>query len=190
MAGNNANEIRVAGTGRVLVAPLNTAVPTDTTAPWAAGWKDLGFTGNDGVKFTKKDKIDQVETWQSTSPARLVYSQRDLTVKFGLLQLNEDTVPFFFGSGSVEETSTSGTFSYDLSTQAVADERMLGIEFTDGAAVKYRFIVPRGQVTDNEDLTLVNTAAIKLAVTYTALAPTDGSPLATWLMTDPSYATA
>jgi hypothetical protein len=187
----NQNEIRVAGAGRVLIAPLGTAVPADLTTAWAAGWKDLGYTTTDGVKFNKKDKIDPVDTWQSVSPARFVYSDRDLTVKFALLQLNEDTLPFFFGGDSVSETAAgSRIYRYQVSAEPKKDDRMLGVEFTDGDTIKYRFVIHRGQVTETEELSLMRTAAIKLGVTFTALAVDSASPLATWLMNDPAFATA
>ena len=189
MAGNNANEIRVAGTGRILVAPLGTAAPTDTTAAWAAAWKDLGYTSPDGIKLSKKDKLDPVETWQSVSPARFIYSDRDLTVKFQLLQLNEDTLPFFFGGGDVAETApNSGIYKYEIQSDQGEDERALGLEFTDGADVRYRFVVPRGLVTVSDDMDLNRKGAVKLGVTFTAMATKAGAPLATWLMKDKAFA--
>ena len=191
MPGMNPNEIRVAGTGRILTASLGTPVPADVTAEWGAGWKDLGYTTSDGIKFNKKDKIDPVETWQSVSPARFVYSDRDLTVKFAMLQFNEDTLPFFFGGDEVMETSPgSGVYRYDVSAEPRMDERMLGAEFADGGTIRYRFVILRGQVTETEELTLTRTAAVKLGITFTALAIDNTAPLATWLMNDPSFAPA
>ena len=191
MPGMNPNEIRVAGTGRILTAPLGTPVPTDVTTAWPAAWKDLGYTSTDGVKFTKKDKIDPVDTWQSVSPARFVYSDRDLTIKFALLQLNEDTLPFFFGGDAVRETAEgSKLYRYDVSAEPKKDERMLGVEFADGDTIRYRFVILRGQVTETEELALTRTAAVKLGVTFTALAVDGSAPLATWLMNDPSFANA
>ncbi|WP_406296169.1 phage tail protein [Embleya sp. NBC_00888] len=191
MSGLNPNEIRVAGTGRVLVAKLGSTVPADTTAGWGASWVDLGYTSTDGIKFTKKDKIDPVDTWQSVSAARFVYSDRDLTLKFALMQLNEDTLPFFFGGDHVTETSAgSKVYKYEVGSTPKVDERMLGIEFADGDAIKYRFVIHRGQVTETDELALTRTAAIKLGVTFTALAKDDTAPLATLLMSDPAYTTA
>ncbi|MER6009380.1 phage tail protein [Streptomyces bluensis] len=190
MAGTNSKEIRVAGSGRVLIAALGTEPPADTAAAWT-GWQDLGYTTTDGVKISKKDKLDPIDTWQSVSAARFVYSDRDMSFKFQLLQLNEDTLPFFFGGGSVTETATgSGVYKYDVLAEPKFDERMLGLEFTDGDEVKYRLIVTRGQVTETEEISLVRTAPVKLGVTFTALATTDGAPLATFLMKDPNYAAA
>jgi hypothetical protein len=191
MAGNNAGEIRVAGAGRILVAPVGTTAPTDVTTAWAAGWKDLGYTSVDGVKLSKKDKLDPVETWQSVSPARFIYSDRDLTLKFQMLQLNEDTLPFFMGGDATAETATSsGIYKYDLSSEPKFNEKALGIEFTDGSAITYRFVVARGQVTETEELSLTRTASIKLGVTFTALSVDSTKPLATFLMKDPAYSTA
>lgn len=190
MAGSNAKEIRVAGSGRILVAPLGTAAPADTTAAWGADWKDLGYTTTDGVKVAKKDKIDPIDTWQSVSPARFVYSDRDLTFKFQMLQLNEDTLPFFFGGGAVAQVGTSGVYKYEMAAEPKYDERMLGVEFTDGNEVKYRLVVARGQVTETEEMALVRTAPLKLGVTYTALAVDEKAPLVTFLMKDPAYAPA
>ncbi|MBB5940081.1 phage tail tube protein [Streptomyces zagrosensis] len=188
MAGTNASEIRVAGTGRILVAPVGTVAPADTSAAWAAGWKDLGFTSQDGIKLSKKDKLDPVETWQSVSPARFIYSDRDLTVKFQLLQLNEDTLPFFMGGDTLAETATSsGIYKYELAADPKFNEKALGIEFSDGKDITYRFVISRGQVTETEELSLTRTASIKLGVTFTALAVDNTKPLATFLMKDPSY---
>jgi hypothetical protein len=189
--GTNSKEIRVAGSGRILTAPLATPVPTDISTPWAAAWRDLGYTTNDGVKIAKKDKLDPVDTWQTVSAARFVYSDRDLSFKFQLLQLNEDTLPFFFGGGAIQSAS-SGVYRYDLSGDPSFDERMLGIEFRDAGQddVVYRLIVGRGQVTETDELALVRTAPIKLGVTFTALAAEGDEPLVTFLMKDAAYAGA
>ncbi|MFD5629779.1 MULTISPECIES: phage tail protein [unclassified Streptomyces] len=191
MAGNNSSEIRVAGTGRILVAPVGTTAPADVTTAWAAAWRDLGYTSADGIKLSKKDKLDPVETWQSVSPARFIYSDRDLTLKFQLLQLNDDTLPFFMGGDAATETATSsGIYKYDLAADPKFNEKALGIEFTDGTAITYRFVISRGQVTETEELSLTRTASIKLGVTFTALAVDSTKPLATFLMKDPAYSTA
>lgn len=119
---NSSKEIRVAGTGKVLVAaPVGAtgapAAPIDTTVAWT-GWTELGYTSTDGIKLSKKDKIDQVDGWQSVSALRYIYSDRELTVKFQLLQINKSTLPFFMGGGATSllaSPAASGTFKYDLS---------------------------------------------------------------------------
>ncbi|MEC3996418.1 phage tail protein [Actinacidiphila sp. DG2A-62] len=189
---NNSSEIRIAGTGRVLVGAIGATAPStfsaDGSADWT-GWTDLGFTSSDGVTFSKKDKLDPVDTWQAVSPVRFVYSDRDLTLKFSLLQFNADTLPLFMGGGKVAAVSgaTGDVYRYDLADGPGADERALGLEFTDGGAVTYRFVIPRGQVTASDDIKLARKAAAQLGVTFTAL--NNGTdPLATFYMKDAAYA--
>ncbi|MFJ6914399.1 phage tail protein [Streptomyces sp. NPDC101133] len=194
MAGNNSSEIRVAGTGRVLIADINAPLPAafsdNPATDWGSAWTDLGYTSTDGVTFSKKDKLDPVETWQSISPARFVYADRDLTLKFSMLQFNEDTLPFFLGgkSAGFRRDATSGAVQFDVPDGPTFDERALGLEFTDGSAVTYRFVIPRGQVTATDDIKLARKAAALLGVTFTALSPGDGQALATFVMKDAAYA--
>jgi hypothetical protein len=190
MPGANASEIRVAGSGRVLVAPAGTAAPADFTKDWVSPWLDLGYTTSDGVKFTKKDKLDPVDTWQTTASVRLLYSDRDLSLKFTLLQINADTLPFFFGGGAVQ--SGAGMVSFQIAAAPRVDERTLGIEFRDGPAVTHRFVVPRGVVTETDETVFSRTSAVKLGITFTALAPltAGGEPLASWSMNTAAPAAA
>ncbi|MFI6286881.1 phage tail protein [Streptomyces sp. NPDC051018] len=202
MAGTNSSEIRVAGSGRLFVAAAGTAVPAaftaDSTADWTGGgWKDLGFTSADGVTFAKKDKLEPVDSWQAVSPVHFVYSDRDLTLKFALLQFNEDTLPFFMGGGEVktEGVPASDVYRYDIGDRAYPDVRALGLEFTDvkagtPTAVKYRFAIPYGQVTASDDIKLARKSAAQLGITFTAMSRGDGQALASFVMKDNTYSAA
>lgn len=191
MAGLNATEIRVAGTGRVLVAQKNTAAPVDLTTAWASAWKDLGYTSADGVKFIKKDKLDPVDTWQTVAAIRYVFSDRDLSVKFQLLQINTDTLPFFFGGATLATDSKGGT-KISIPAAPRPEDLALGIEFNDGPAIVQRFVIPRGVVTETDEATLSRTAPIRLGVTFTALTPDtpEREPLAFWHLATPAAAAA
>ncbi|MFD6372417.1 phage tail protein, partial [Streptomyces roseolus] len=168
MAGNNSAEIRVAGTGKLFVADAGTAAPSfgaDPATDWAStAWTNLGYTTGDGVTFSKKDKLEPIDTWQSVSPVHFIYSSRDLSLKFSMLQFNEDTLPFFMGGGEVkaEPAASTDSFKYEIAERPYADVRALGLEFTDvkvgGTAVTYRFIIPRGQVTASDDIKLARKA--------------------------------
>jgi hypothetical protein len=189
MSNNNSSEIRVAGTGRILVANAGSAGPADFSTDWETGtWTDLGYTSSDGVTFSKKDKLDPVDTWQAVSPVRFIYSDRDLTLKFSLMQFNENTFPFFMGDGPVTTVDAAhNVYSYALADGPQKDERALGLEFTDAGNVVYRFVIPRGQVTASDDIKLARKSAALLGVTFTALSSGDNSPLATFTMQDASY---
>ncbi|APE23344.1 MULTISPECIES: phage tail tube protein [Streptomyces] len=200
MAGNNSAEIRVAGVGKLFVAKVGTNVPAfgtgEPSADWT-GWTNLGYTTGDGVTFSKKDKLEAIDSWQSVSPIHYIYSARDLSLKFSLLQFNEDTLPFFMGGGKVEAepAPATDTFKYEIAERPYADARALGLEFTDvkaggTTAVTYRFIIPRGQVTASDDIKLARKAASTLGITFSAMSNGDGKPLATFLMKDSQYGAA
>ena len=176
----NASEIRVAGTGRVLAAPANTAIPDTFTTDWAKPWVDLGYTSSDGVKFTKKDKLDPIDTWQTVAPIRFVDSDRDFSVKFTLLQVNADTLPFFFGGGNLSSGNTG--LCYRIAASPQVTEWALGIEFKDGPDIIHRFYIPRGVVTETDETSFTRTTSIKLGVTFSALTPINPTfePLAVW----------
>ncbi|MET9432953.1 phage tail protein [Streptomyces sp. NPDC006551] len=197
MAGNNSAEIRVAGVGKLYVAKADTNVPAfgaDATTDWK-DWTDLGYTTGDGVTFSKKDKLEAIDSWQSVSPVHYIYSARDLSLKFSMLQFNEDTLPFFMGGGKVEADPATSTeiFKYEIAERPYADVRALGLEFTDakagGTAVTYRFVIPRGQVTASDDIKLARKAASTLGITFSAMSNGAGKPLATFLMKDNQYGT-
>ncbi|MEU4271303.1 phage tail protein [Streptomyces sp. NPDC026092] len=196
MAGNNSAEIRVAGIGKLYVANAGTDIPAfgaDSATDWAS-WTDLGFTTGDGVTFSKKDKLEAIDSWQSVSPVHYIYSARDLSLKFSMLQFNENTLPFFMGGGKVEAVGApaTDTYKYEVAERPFADVRALGLEFTDvkaggSTAVTYRFIIPRGQVTASDDIKLARKAASQLGITFSAMSKGDGKPLATFLMKDSQY---
>jgi len=179
MPGINANEIRVAGTGSLYVAPAHTPAPADFTKTWDSPWANLGYTSSDGVKFVKKDKLDPVDTWQSVAAIRYVFSDRDFSVKFSLLQINSDTLSFFFSSPAPSTPNV-----YEIAAAPRVDERALGIEFSDGPAVRHRFYIPRGVVTETDETSVTRTSAIKLGITFTAMTPINArfEPLAQWSM--------
>jgi hypothetical protein len=181
MPGLNASEIRVAGTGQIYVAPAHTAGPADFTKKFDAPWVNLGYTSADGVKFVKKDKLDPVDTWQTVAPIRYVFSDRDFSVKFALLQVNADTLPFVLGRGNA---TTPVANTYEIAAAPRVDEYALGIEFSDGPDIVHRFVIPRGVVTETDETAVTRTAAIKLGVTFSALTPINArfEPLAVWSM--------
>ena len=198
MPGFKNSEVRIAGAGSVWVAPAGTTVTDTLAASMTTPWVNLGFTSSEGVKFNKKDKNDPIDTWQSTAPARFILTDRDVTLKFQLLQMSKDTFQFYMGTGStslVAAGSTAETTAKKLELTGAPggqDQRAIAIDFKDNNGttdLRYRLVVPYAAVSDVEELSLARTGAIKLGVTVTALSgdkPND--PMATWLVSDTALA--
>jgi hypothetical protein len=187
--GQQTSQIRVAGQGHLYVAPVGTAGPTDCTTAWTtvnAAWQDLGFTDDSGVVLGKKDSWDEIDLWQTTVPGRYVPKSRALTAKFMLLQLNAVTLPLWAGGSAVTTNGTNG-YLYSISETLQSYERTLGIEWTDNnGAITTRIIIPRGQVTDTDDVNLTRTKAAGLGMTYAAMGLDGVTPLLYWYTNDPN----
>jgi len=59
------SEVRVAGSGHVYLAPVGTAMPTDTAA-LPADWVDLGYVTEDGVMFNFDRETEDLNSGRAT----------------------------------------------------------------------------------------------------------------------------
>jgi hypothetical protein len=174
MAWNDSNEIVVAGTGQVYVAPTGTALPT--TGPdqkLNSAFVGLGYHTEDGTTFTVSPDITEFLAWQSRQPIRRDLKAQDLTVAFQLQQWNEENVPLAFGGGEITEVS-AGIYRYSFPEEGDAlDERALVLDVQDGER-KMRFVLPKGNVTESVESQFQRSETAKLPITFKALAADDG----------------
>lgn len=178
------NQIRVGANGKVLVAPVGTTAPADYAASWPAGWIDLGYTSEDGVKISDSKDMEEIEVWQLFYAARRVITKRDFTLEFTLRQWSKYTVPLAFGGGTI--SAAGGGYKYSPPSAATIDERAMGIEFVDNTTV-YRFIVPRGLVSDAVETSAVRNAAADLPIKFGIIGQASVDPY-TILTNDPAFA--
>lgn len=175
MAWNNPDDLIVAGDGQVFVAPVGTALPTSgPTAALNSAFKGLGYHTEDGASFSAEPDLFEVPAWQSRRPIRRDFQGQELTVSFTLLQWDEDTVPFAFGGGAIVDLG-SGNYRYDFPEDTDSlDERALILDVADGDK-KFRFVFPRGNVTEGVESQFQRGEAAGLPVTWSALDPSGGS---------------
>lgn len=188
----DATQIRVPGKGYVKIAPKGSTVPTDTSTAWDAAWLDLGFTDDKGVALSKKDSKTPINAWQALTPVRYIMTGRDLHAMMVLEQWNHVTLALWSGEGPsavAANGSVSGEFKMTLSPSPAIDERMLGVEWTDGdLSVTHRMVFSRGLITDTADIPITRTGAATLGVTYQSMAIDQTTALCTFLMKDPAMA--
>lgn len=175
-------QVRIAPNGHLYVAPLATTIPTTVTAAWAAGWIELGYADDSGVVLTPSLETTDIRAWQTAVPVKTVPTTAKFDVKFALLQYNKGATELFFGSGATwAETSVgSGIYKLTLPSSPVIDERMLGVEWTDGT-ITNRLVISRGMVSARDNVELTRGGAIKFGVTFTAM---DASGELARLLTD------
>ena len=183
----DANEVVIAGNGRIFVAPVGTTAPADVTTAWAAAWIDLGYATEDGVTFTVGRTVTDIMAWQAFDPIRRVITAMNTTIAFVLQQWNEHTTKLAFGGGTI--TTTAGPPAHYLYTPPAAeviDERAVGIEWLDGTKI-YRLLIAKAMVTDDVSTQLVRTDTAQLPIT---LGVTAGAGIAPYVIrtNDPAFA--
>ena len=184
------NELVVASHGDVYVAPVGTTLPgdTDVDAALDAAFVNLGLITEDGVTFSASPDIQEFMAWQRQQPVRRERTGQALSFGFALEQWNTENVPFAFGGGTVVETA-SGVFKYEFPDDDDAlDERSIVLDWQDGTK-KYRLVFERGNVTEAVETNLVRSALATLPITFSVLAPEDGTSPGFFLAEDVSFST-
>jgi len=177
-------EIIVGGTGRLYAAPEGTPLPASLNAA-IPGFVDLGYTTEDGAKFTDSKTTNDIRAWQSFYPTRVHVTARSAMLEFTLLQWNEDTIPLAFGGGGFT-VPAAGEYRYNPPSPETLAVNALVLDIADGTR-NFRIVIPRGFVTSNTESTFAKTGPALLPITFTVLSNDDGNP---WTIDsdDPTWA--
>lgn len=177
------SEVRVTGTGHAYVAPLGTPIPAGIDSPLthAAGWVELGYTTEEGARFSFGREVNRVMGWQAFDPLRIVVTRVPKTISVDLLQWNQHTVKLALGGGTVTEPA-SGQYQYDPPDESFVDERMFAIEGIDGDYT-YRFIYRKALNESGVDFAFVRANPVVFPITMAILAA-DGNNEPWLLQTD------
>jgi hypothetical protein len=182
---NDADNVRVGLNGTIYIAPKGTTAPTDLETAWPAGWVDLGYLSDDGVEMSYSTETEDINAWQSLSPVRKVLTGVDMTLGFTAIELKASTISLYFPSSTMTEVTT-GVNTLSIPAAPTADERAIGLEWTDGDIVN-RLVIARGEVTNRDSITLARSGAVALPMTVSAYADT-APEIAVWLSNDPAWA--
>jgi len=163
----DSGEVRLAPFGHVYVAPVGSVLPTDTTTPFDAAWRELGYLDEDGVEITPSVDVADIGAWQSLVPVKQSLTGMNLELAFNLIQMNQQTTSLFFFGESW--TATGGIATLEISSSPTLDERALAVEWNDDNDNINRLLIPRGLVTDRDGMTLNRSDAVAFGITYRAL---------------------
>ena len=188
MPWDDAGELFVGKSGQVSFAPIGTVLPKpgdDPTAALNVAFTGTGFLTEDGVTPTFGQEITDYGAWQATDPIRRDREKQTAMFAFVMQQWNETNLVLALG-GKVE--GTGGKFSYVPPAASEAlDEWSLVVDAVDGN-VHQRFVVPRGNSTEDVGTTLKRGEPGKLPITFKALSPDANSPSWYLLSDAPGFA--
>lgn len=163
-ATNNSDQLVVGGTGTIWVAPVGTPLPTTPTATPNSLFLSLGYTTEDGVKFTDERTLAEINAWQSFYPVRRIITGRNATVEFTLEEWDRKSISLAFGGGTWSSPS-AGVYKYAPPSPSTIDTRAMIIDVVDGTE-NYRILIPQGMVTSNTETTFSRTGASLLPITF------------------------
>lgn len=160
----DAQNVRVAVTGALSVAPIGTTAPTGTASVLATH-VDLGYIGEDGVTETQPGAgdVNRIKAWQDGATVRTIRTpSEDLpTWSFVLLETKLEVIELYYKT-SVTQTVTEG--QYDINADATDEGHDFVLDVVDGAELE-RVHIPRGFVSEVGDKVYANGSPIGYEVT-------------------------
>lgn len=176
----SADNVTIAATGAVYVAPAGTSGPSSYSSTLNAAFKDVGYLSEAGVTITPNESVTKLTAWQNGETVKTVRRGADITVSFEMIEAqSEDAQKVYWGSGA---TVTTG--AVDVTSLSGVEAVAIVIDAVDGTqGVRYYF--PKAVLSDRGAINLIGTNYVMYPVTFEA--QNDGTRFAqVWLDTDGS----
>ena len=169
----DSDNVRVAVTGAVYVAPTGTSAPTATDSALNVAFVDLGYLSADGISENIDRTTAQIRSWQRGSLVREVTSEATFSVTLTMIETKEDVLELYFGASNV-----SGKFEIDPSSSG--GRKSFVYDVVDGTNIE-RTYIPAGEVTAVGPRTLASGEAVGYNVTITAYADAGSTTVTKWI---------
>lgn len=164
-------------TGGVLVAPLGTALPTDSTVSPNVLFLSAGYVGEDGLTESGSRSTDKKKEWGGRV-VRVLQTDYSLTYQFAFLESRNSTVlKTVFGDANVASTAANGSHGLLQAIKKNAElipHKEYIFEMKDGD-VRTRVVVPDGQITEVGDVTWTNGDLVQYQVTVECFPDASGN---------------
>lgn len=168
----DSDNVRVAVTGSVYVAPTGTSAPTTSGSALDIAFVDLGYVSADGITENIDRTTNQIRAWQNGSLVREVTSEGTYSVDMTFIETNESVLELYYGA-----SITSGELDGDPTS--TGGRKSFVIDVIDGAIVE-RIYIPAGEITSVGTRTLASGEAVGYQVTITAYADAGSTTFKKW----------
>ncbi|MFB9661598.1 hypothetical protein ACFQS3_02650 [Glycomyces mayteni] len=158
----DANEVRVAITGEVKVAPVGTAAPTTYKSVLDPAFKGLGYNNDEGVVESYEESTESLRAWQNNVEVRTVTTESDARLAFTLIQTNKSTLELFH-KGSVIVSDGGDGFKLPVIVPT-PDPRSFVFDVIDGDE-HIRIYAPVAEVIERGEIEYVGGGAVSYNVT-------------------------
>ena len=168
----DSDNVRVAVSGAVYVAPTGTSAPTTSSSALDAAFVDLGYVSADGISESIDRSTTQIRAWQNGSLVREVTAEGTYSVSMTFIETNEAVLELYYGTANA-----SGQF--DIDPTSTGGRKSFVLDIVDGSNVE-RIYIPAGEITALGERTLASGEAVGYDVTITAYADTDSTAVTKW----------
>lgn len=168
----DSDNVRVAVTGAVYVAPVATAAPTGTASALDAAYVDLGYVSADGITENIDRVTNQIRSWQNGSLVREVTSEGTYSVTMTFIETQQSVLELYYGNAAV-----SGQINIDPTS--TGGRKSFVIDVVDGPIVE-RIYIEAGEITALGERTLASGEAVGYEVTITAYADEGSTTVTKW----------
>lgn len=165
----DATKVRLAPTGHVYIAAIGSAAPTNSTTALTSAWTDLGYVDENGVSVMPKVDTTPYFGWQSTAELIRSVDKTTTELKFVLEQTTQATTSLYY-MGQAWVMNPSGVASLSLTTNPTLASLMTAmvVDWTDDKGQISRMYVPRGMITDRQEIKLHRKNLTTYGVTFVA----------------------
>lgn len=159
--------------GAVYRAAANTTPPTDATSELAAAFAALGYVSEDGVSNANSRDIDNIKAWGGDT-VLVVQNSKDDAFSLKLVEaMNSEVLKAVHGSANVSGSLADGMTIQVNSTEA--EEGVWVIDMLLKGNICKRIVIPRGQVTEVEDVVYNDSEPIGYGITLSCLPDASGN---------------
>lgn len=170
----NTDNVRVAITGGVRVAPPGTALPTTPVATYNAAFDELGYLSEDGITEANSDDRTVIKAWQNGTTVRRVLSSTETTFAFTVIETNPVVWALYYPGSELAAVAAGDAVHTTLTVKVpAADPRAFAFDVLDGDSAQ-RILVPKGEISERGDVVYKNDEPIGYEMTMTCYPDEDG----------------
>lgn len=160
--------------GAVYRAPAGTSLPTDASTALAGAFVAVGYNTEDGVIRSINQDTEVVKAWGGDVVLVLENGKTE-TLQFSMLDAHSvEALKIYNG----DENVTGSALATGISVKSNNKEKgghVFVIDMIESGNTLHRIVIPNGVVTELEDITYVDNAAVAYGVTITAVADSSGN---------------
>ena len=159
--------------GALFVAPIGTALPTDSVTALNAAFKGLGYVSEDGLVNSITRETDNVKAWGGDTVLSPTTSFED-TYQVTLIEtVNIDTLKLIFGSDNVT-VGTNGETTVTVNSNELDEWSFVAETLLRDGSVR-RQVIPRAKVTELGEITYNDSDPVGYETTLTAYPDESGN---------------